>query len=337
MKERGRVGRLIWQYFRAHGRAALLYLTLCAVFVLLHVLGMGKMEELGYALLLSGLILLAAFWISFVRFASQQYALWRALEQLPPDPEGLPQAHGPIQEGYRELAQAYGREQQRLRDELVRADRDRTDYYTLWVHQIKTPIAALQLMAQSELPPDRELLRQEIFKIEQYAEAALSYQRLCSMQNDLELDWVPLYPLCRRVVTRLRPLFSYRKIRLEMRPFEGRVLTDAKWLETVLTQVLSNSLKYTPEGGAITVEQADEGVLTLADNGIGIRPEDVPRVFDRGFTGHIGRLHEKSTGIGLYLSKEICALLGHGISLVSAPGQGTCVTLDLRRSETEVF
>ena len=113
------------------------------------------------------------------------------------------------------------------------------------------------------------------------------------------------------------------------------ILTDGKWLSFVVEQVLSNALKYTPAGGRIRI-YGDGETLVIADSGIGIRPEDLPRVFEKGFTGYNGREDKKSTGIGLYLCRRVMDRLNHGISIVSRPGQGTLVRLDLSRGRRVV-
>ncbi len=329
--------RLLWGYLRLYLARTAFCLLLCAVFCGLHWLGMGAIRELQYAVMVAALLFLLAFLVTFFRYAARQKALWRALGQLPPEPGSLPEAYGPLEEGFRDLAVAYGKESRRQADEAAARDAERTDYYTLWVHQVKTPIAALNLIAQSEKPIDREQLKQEIYKIEQYADVALSYQRLSSLHNDLMLGDVALYPLCCKVVKKLRPLFAFRKIRLVMEPFACVALTDAKWLSMAMEQVLTNALKYTPEGGQIEISLPEPFLLRISDTGIGIRPEDIPRVFDRGFTGHTGHSGAKSTGIGLYLCKQACRHLGHGLSLSSAVGRGTTVTFDLRREDIEAF
>ena len=336
----GRVGRLLAGWLVIKRDAILTGLLIPTAFILMHLLGQGNVQELGYTLLLVGFCLCYAGVRSFLHYAGHQLRLWEAIEHLPPDAEALPEANGPGEQSFRTLAIAY--QQARNRDALAAsaAERERLDYFTLWVHQIKTPIAALDLMAQSGEPIDQELLRQEVFKIGQYADAALSFQRLQSLHNDLTLTDVPLYPLCCTVVKRLRPIFLYRKIKLRMEPFEGSALSDSKWLGMALMQVLTNALKYTPEGGEITIALPQPQVLTVQDTGIGIRTEDLPRVFDRGFTGHIGhtgRDQEKSTGIGLYLCKHACDKLGHQVSIASQPQCGVTVTFDMRREHFEVY
>ncbi|HNW85639.1 MAG TPA: sensor histidine kinase [Candidatus Limiplasma sp.] len=335
-----KLGRLLAGWLRSVRSAALTGLLVPAAFVLMHLLGQGNVRELGYTLLLVAFGLGYAGIRSFTRYTGRQLRLWEAMEHLPPDAEALPEADGPAEENFRELSVAYQQARNRDIASAAAAERERLDYFTLWVHQIKTPIAALDLMAQSDEPIDRELLRQEVFKIGQYADAALNFQRLQSLHNDLALTDVPLYPLCCTVVKRLRPIFLYRKISLRMEPFEGSTLSDPKWLGMALMQVMTNALKYTPEGGEITVALAGPQVLTVRDTGVGIRAEDLPRVFDRGFTGHIGRTgreQEKSTGIGLYLCKQACDKLGHQVSIASPPEGGVTVTFDLRRERFEVF
>ena len=141
--------------------------------------------------------------------------------------------------------------------------------------------------------------------------------------------------LLRQAVRKFARMFILKKITLDFRETGRTVLTDGKWLSFVVEQVLSNALKYTPAGGRIRI-YGDGETLVIADSGIGIRPEDLPRVFEKGFTGYNGREDKKSTGIGLYLCRRVMDRLNHGISIVSRPGQGTLVRLDLSRGRRVV-
>lgn len=230
--------------------AAAALLAATAVFVGLHLLGGGVMQELPYALTVIALLAAVGAAVSMRRLYTRRRALERALANLPEEPGALPEADTPVERQWRALATAYQRETKRRGDAFLQDAREKTDYYTLWLHQIKTPLAALQLMAQSHLPVDRELMRQELVKIEQYAGAALNFQRLQSLHEDLNQSRTALYPLCCQVARRLRPLFSYGQISLNLEPFDGTALTDSKWLGEVLTQVMTNALKYTPPGGS---------------------------------------------------------------------------------------
>ncbi len=211
---------------------------------------------------------------------------------------------------------------------------DMTDYYTLWAHQIKTPIAAMGLMLQEDPSQRGRELEAELFRVERYVELVLSYLRLGGSATDYLIREQPLDPILRQAVRRYAPLFIRGKVSLELRETELRVLTDEKWLQLVVEQVLSNAVKYTP-GGRVTV-WTEGSWLMVEDNGVGIAPEDLPRIFDRGFTGCNGRMDKRATGIGLYLCRQICRRLGHTIAVDSEPGRGTRVTIGLARPYLEV-
>ena len=212
---------------------------------------------------------------------------------------------------------------------------DMTDYYTLWAHQIKTPIAAARLLLQEDPGAVGTEVEVELLKIEQYVDMVLGYLRLDSESTDYVLRDTDLDGLLRQAVRKFARMFILKKITLDFRETGRTVLTDGKWLSFVVEQVLSNALKYTPAGGRIRI-YGDGETLVIADSGIGIRPEDLPRVFEKGFTGYNGREDKKSTGIGLYLCRRVMDRLNHGISIVSRPGQGTLVRLDLSRGRRVV-
>jgi hypothetical protein len=332
--------RLLRGWLTAVRGTVLAALLIPAAFLGMHLLGQGDVRELGYTLLLVGFGLLYGGARSFLRYARRQLRLWDALAHLPPEADALPPGRSEPERCYHALACAYQTAQRKALTREAQAERERLDYFTLWVHQIKTPISALDLMAQSAEPVSHELLRQEAFKIGQYADMALGYQRLQTLTNDLALTDVPLYPLCAALIKRLRPLFLYRRIRLVMEPFSGNALSDPKWLGMAVAQALTNALKYTPEGGCITVALAQPLVLTVRDTGPGIPACDLPRVFECGFTGGAGRMGrepEKSTGIGLYLCKQAMDKLGHRVRVDCPAGGGTRVTFDLRREGFEAF
>ena len=176
----------------------------------------------------------------------------------------------------------------------------------MWTHQIKTPISALRLLLEGSEIPGRAgfLMREELFKIEQYVDMVLTFQRLESMSSDMVLQEYDLSSLIKQAVKKYSVLFINKGLRLELGEMDIQILTDQKWFIFCLEQILSNSIKYTPNGG-ITIN-AKENMLSIQDTGIGIRPEDLPRIFDKGFTGYNGRMEKKSTGIGLYLCRRIC-------------------------------
>jgi signal transduction histidine kinase len=205
-----------------------------------------------------------------------------------------------------------------------------TDYYMMWAHQIKTPIAAMKLLLSDR--EDGFMLMQELFKIEQYVEMVLQYLRMESMASDMILKEYDLLTLVKQSVKKYSVLFIHSGLKLQLRDFDVKILTDEKWLSFVLEQIISNSIKYTRKGKvSIYIKPDTQKTLVVEDTGIGIRQEDIPRIFERGFTGYNGHMDKKSTGIGLYLCKQIMDRLSHGIAVSSREGKGTKIYLDLSR------
>ena len=204
------------------------------------------------------------------------------------------------------------------------------DYYTTWVHQIKTPISVMKMMLEGEDTQEHRELLAELFRIEQYVEMVLCYLRLGSESSDYVFQNYDLDGIIRQAIHKYAPQFIQHRIRLIYEPSEIQVLTDEKWLLFIIEQVLSNSVKYTRQG-AVTIKVTPEKVLQIADTGIGIAPEDLPRIFQKGFTGYNGRANRKSTGLGLYLCKTAADRLSHKISAESTPGVGTVISIDLHR------
>ena len=216
-----------------------------------------------------------------------------------------------------------------------------SDYYSMWVHQIKTPIAAMHVLQQTleEEYPEQKYIKEiklELFKIEQYVEMVLTYLRMGEMSGDLKFEKYSLDAIVRQVIRKYSQMFILRKIHLQYAKTSQYIVTDEKWLQFVLEQVLSNALKYTKDGGMIfiyTEEKENKKCLVIEDSGIGIQAEDLPRVFEKGFTGYNGRADKKSTGIGLYMCKKIMERLNHQIWIESEVDKGTKVYLDLAREE----
>ena len=203
---------------------------------------------------------------------------------------------------------------------------DLMDYYTLWAHQIKTPIAASSLLVgEIEDKKVKNQLEQELFKIESYVNIVLQYLRLESFHEDLVLKKENLEDLVKEIVKKYAIFFIQKGLSLHLHDLDRTIITDRKWFVVILEQVLSNSLKYTSQGGIEIYFQED--TLYIKDSGLGIQDADLLRVFERGFSGYNGRLTQQSSGLGLYLSKKIADELGHQISIASQVGQGTTVMI----------
>ena len=203
---------------------------------------------------------------------------------------------------------------------------DLMDYYTLWAHQIKTPIAASSLLVgEIEDKKVKNQLEQELFKIESYVNIVLQYLRLESFHEDLVLKKENAEDLVKEIVKKYAIFFIQKGLSLSLHDLDRTIITDRKWFVVILEQVLSNSLKYTSQGGIEIYFQEDR--LYIKDSGLGIQDADLLRVFERGFSGYNGRLTQQSSGLGLYLSKKIADELGHQISIASQVGQGTTVMI----------
>ncbi len=209
------------------------------------------------------------------------------------------------------------------------------DYYTAWVHQIKTPIASMSLKLQNEESAFSSEIAEDLMKIEQYVEMVLMFLRLESEYTDYIIKNYPLDTIVKSCVKKFSKQFIRRKIRLDYRLMDETVLTDEKWLSFVVEQVLSNALKYT-NSGTISIYMKEPKTLCIEDTGIGIASEDLPRIFDRGFTGYNGRSDKKASGIGLYLCKMICNNLNHTITAHSILNKGTTIEIGLENGDLEV-
>ena len=242
----------------------------------------------------------------------------------------LPEPLSPEAAAYQKIIRSLCTEDLQRQAGLSRKYDDMIDYYTAWAHQIKTPISAMKLSFQNE---DSALARQslnDLKRIEQYVDMVMTYLKLESEELDYVIREHCLDDIIRPVVRSFAGEFIGRKIRLVYDPIETMVLTDDKWLAFVIEQVLSNALKYTPEG---TIRICmDRTSLCISDTGIGIEAADLPRIFEKGFTGYNGRKDKRASGIGLYLCKQICNRLGHSIGAESAAGKGTTIRIDLKQN-----
>ncbi|HJV31674.1 MAG TPA: sensor histidine kinase [Bacillales bacterium] len=217
---------------------------------------------------------------------------------------------------------------------LYEQKKENEEFITSWVHQVKTPIAVSRLiMENNSNNPNKDTLfslEEEVDKIDHYIEQALYYSKINDFSKDYLIHEVELDRLVKEAVKKQAKTFIHKKIMIEMENIDFAVTTDKKWLSFILDQVLSNALKYTDSGGRIKIYGIIENKaqkLMIEDNGIGIKPEDLERVFERGFTGYNGRGNNKSTGFGLYLSKKLARKIGHDIMIESKYGEKTIVTI----------
>lgn len=286
-------------------------------------------EAVGYAALLCAVLLAGYGFLGSLHYQKKHQQLTAAQNSIGITLDGLPQPDSRLEEDYQQLLGVLSAEKASAVLAVDEAQSELIDYFTLWAHQIKTPIAAMSLLLQGEDPPDREEIAGQLFQIEEYVGMVLSYLRLGSESSDFVLRYYELDDILRQAVRKYARLFIRKKLTLTYEPVGCRVLTDEKWLLFVVEQLLSNAIKYTKKGGVTLL--VEDGELLVRDTGIGITPEDLPRIGEKGFTGYNGREDKKSTGIGLYLCRQVLQKLGHGFRVESAPGQGTTVAISLVR------
>ncbi len=270
------------------------------------------------------------------RRALKKHRFLSKISENPSTEAGLPAVRGLDDEDYQLAIRALREEQRRVCGRLERRYADAVDYYTVWAHQIKTPIAAMRLALQNEDSAFSRRMASELFRIEQYVEMAMAFLRLDSASTDYVIREYALDAIIRGELRKFAGEFIGRRLSLEYEPTGATVLTDSKWLAFVIGQVVSNALKYTPSG-RISITLEEPKTLCISDTGIGIAPEDMPRIFERGYTGCNGRLEseQKASGIGLYLCRRVCRSLGHTITAESTPGAGTTVRIGLASEKIE--
>lgn len=320
--------KLIMQYIYEKRR----YLVMQAVFIAVF-LAAFLLYHLPAAVILYPAVLcliLGIFFIipDFIGFAGKHRRLTE-MEELPGEMmTDFPEAKTISEGDYQRLIEQLRREQRETENQMNLRFRDMMDYYTAWVHQIKTPIAAMRLTLQNEDSELSRRLRGDLLRIEQYVGMVLCYLRLDGDSTDYVFKACDLDGIVRQVVRKFAGQFIAKKIALSYEPLSVTVVTDEKWLLFVLEQLLSNALKYT-ERGSISIYMEEPKTLCIRDTGIGIASEDLPRIFEKGYTGYNGRSDQRASGLGLYLCRRICKSLGHGISAESEPDVGTVMRLHL--------
>lgn len=314
------IPKYLWQY----KFVIAIFFVFAVIFAVIAYLYHLAVEAVLYATLLCAVVAVIFIGIHFYYFCKKHRERLRLLEyaqtlELPP-PQNLAEA-----DLFAVIEKL--REQCKLDYEIKQNERtEYLDYYTMWMHQIKTPIAAMGLMLQGEDTKENRALASELFRIEQYVEMALWYLRMDDM-SDMVFKSYELNDIIKDAVRKFAPLFVGKKIKLEFTPVNVTVITDRKWLSFIIEQLLANAIKYT-EKGSITIK-VENKILSIADTGIGIAKEDIPRIFERGYTGYNGRIERKSTGIGLYLCRRVANKLSHKLYVTSKIGEGSTFFIDM--------
>ncbi len=320
----------IKSYIRSRLKLALLFFIFILIFAGIFYLYSINLDAVIYAALLCAV----AGAIVFICDIAMYYRYCREVETAAANititTAYLPPARNAVERRYQDMIRTLYESRNQVMAENDDARSYMSDYYAMWVHQIKVPISAMHMLLQDE--PKSSPLNVKLFEIEQYVEMALSYVRLKSSSTDYVIKEQALDPIVKQAVRKYAPLFIAKKISLDIDDTDIRAITDEKWLCFVIEQILSNSLKYTKKGKISICYEAPK-TLIIRDTGIGIAPEDIPRIGEKGFTGYNGRQYKKSTGLGLYLCKEILGRLSHTMVIHSEVDQGTSVSINLETRE----
>lgn len=404
----------IMKIFVSYIKTNVLWVVFCAVLILFQMVFMRlsgmKQNDCIYGVILESMVFIIVFFSGFINYLIKYNKLKRTSMLDIDEQSDMPETSDSVEQLYQEIV-----ENQIISRKEIKADKDKADsemlqYYGMWVHQIKTPIAAVRLLLQtdiSEFANDRENkseeninatgldteyidtdnkedelekiylgfgelkkeLSNELFQIEQYTEMALQYHRVQSETNDFVLEKVKLDKVIRESIRKYAKIFIRKKLAMNYDGTDITVMSDEKWLGFIIEQLLSNAVKYT-KSGSITISIGMNTLKTdalnnvdkeeikykncenvfdriekrvekeskskiifveIADEGIGISAEDIPRVFEKGYTGYNGHENKTSTGIGLYLCKQAADKLGHRLEIESEEKKGTKVRVYLTK------
>ena len=323
---------ILKSYLKKNIKVYILFIVFIFIFFIMFYLYNLPLEALIYT---GSFCFLAALIASISDYANykESYKKLNFLEQnILNDLEALPKSLDIRIDYYHKIIEKLYDELEKLTQENRQKNTDMVDYYSMWVHQIKTPIAAMNFLLDNE-EVDQKILQQELFKIERYVEMVLTYIRLDSISSDYVITKINLDEVVKDSVKKYATIFINKKIKLNYVSHETMVISDKKWLSFAFEQILGNSVKYSSMNGEITIETS-ENKLVIEDKGIGIKEEDLPRIFEKGFTGFNGRYEKKSSGLGLYLCKKTLDKLGHHIEISSKVGEGTRVEITFPKEDT---
>ena len=323
---------IIKSYIKKNLKIYLLLIVCILIFVLIFYLYNLPFEALFYSGLLCFVAALIVSIIDFNNYRKSYIDLKYLESNILNSKEDLPKSLDIRVEYYQKIIERLHNEVEKLKIEDNKKMEGLVDYYSMWIHQIKTPIAAINFLLDNE-EIDVKAFRQELFKIERYVEMVLTYIRLGSETSDYVITSINLDEVVRENIKKYATLFINKKIKLNYVSHETYVISDKKWLGFAFEQLLSNAIKYTKSGGEISIN-ISESKLIIEDNGIGIYEEDLPRIFEQSFTGLNGRYEKKSSGLGLYLCKKTLDKLQHKIEITSEINKGTKVEVTFPVKDT---
>ena len=277
------------------------YLLVCIVFITISVLATLEIEYVFLGIEILGFILLIYLIVHWFQY--------QKLSDVKDDNERLLN------------------ENKNLKSEMLNQKDDLNAYFLMWLHQIKTPITVSKLLLEKPDETTNTKLKMQLMYIEQYINMAMNYLKMIDHSTDMDITEVNLDDIIKNLLKKYSLLFIHNHISLEYQSNLTYVISDSQWLTILIEQILSNALKYT-ENGKIAIQYLEEKhALEIRDTGIGIRSEDIPKIFDRGYSGFNGRMNEKSSGLGLYLARKISERLNIQIEVESKLSKGSIFRL----------
>lgn len=329
-----KTSRIFWEYIKQYRKTALIFIVFSGIFAAVFSLYDLEAEAVIYSASLCLILALAVLAVNFYFYFRQHKERMDLLQNIEIQSDNLPEPKTLSDKDYWAIINKLKR---LLSDSInLRSSRQKEsiEYYTTWIHQIKTPISVMQMILQGEDTAEHLELSNQLFRIEQYVEMVLNYIRLGGDSSDFVFMEYDVDDIIKQAVHKYAPQIIRKRIKLSYEPLPKTdsvtVVIDEKWLLFILEQLLSNAVKYTEKGG-IAISVTSDKKLIIADTGIGIAEEDLPRIFEKGFTGYNGRSDKKSTGLGLYLCKLTADKLSHKIEVSSEIGKGTVFSIDLNR------
>lgn len=324
--------RLVLEYIRSKRRSVIAFAIAVTIFLVVFYLMDIPLKVIWYPALICVLCAVIYAAIDFNLYRHKHNALVNAMNNIDVTTDNLPVWTELIERDYQELLSSMLKQKNKKLQDIREAREETTEYVAMWTHQIKTPLTALQLTAGTVPEPVHTELMARLFEIENYVDTMLQFVRLEGNVNDLVLKPYNLKSMVNQAVKYFARIFITKNLQVQINvPDELEIVTDEKWFVFVLKQLISNALKYTEKGAVsiFAVKDDNKVTLTIEDTGIGIAPEDLPRIFERGYTGYNGRKDKKASGLGLYLTKRITKLLSQSITITSIPAKGTKVTLQI--------
>ncbi|MBF1102664.1 MAG: sensor histidine kinase [Solobacterium sp.] len=289
--------KLFLDYMKSQSVILFGYLLVCIVFITISVLATIEMEYVFLGIEILGFILFIYLIVHWFQY--------QKLSDVKDDNERLVN------------------ENKTLKSEMLNQKDDLNAYFLMWLHQIKTPMTVSKLLLEKPDETTNTKLKMQLMYIEQYINMAMNYLKMIDHSTDMDITQVNLDDIIKNLLKKYSLLFIHNHISLEYQSNLAYVISDSQWLTILIEQILSNALKYT-ENGKIAIQYLeDKHALEIRDTGIGIRSEDIPKIFDRGYSGFNGRMNEKSSGLGLYLARKISERLNIQIEVESKLSKGS--------------